>query len=391
MNWRDLSLAYCLIICRHKKVIRGTKNALHKAALPIYTYIETYLGRYGKYPPTDLIRQKFNLELKIKGWTLKSLSDEVKLEKLKFRIEETQQELQERLLGEHSADEYLEPLSKLFNDIMKLSVEKKPISLRDYKKTLKRFLNRDIKEYLKYGYPLLDYRTGGINPGDYIILFAETNQGKSTFSRSIAFNIAKAGGIVLYITLEESDEKSLIKAMSTGLQFDSKMIFDKNLDLNTKRLIQKEMQNIPGDIIFIDKLESRSVFELHNLVQVYKPDIIFLDQLSHFIPSMDWKDVGTVSKQLQAYAQNNKIPMVLLHQAAMYSKQIKGAWGRGPEQDADTAIYLHNDEKDELGNKIKKITITKSRDRENKVSIHYTWKLGEGIIRELDEVMTLPE
>lgn len=59
---------------------------------------------------------------------------------------------------------------------------------------------------IKTGYWLIDDYFDGIAPGRLALLAAETGAGKSAFAANLAWEVAKRGGVVLYLSLEMRDE-----------------------------------------------------------------------------------------------------------------------------------------------------------------------------------------
>lgn len=386
MNWRELSYFYCITVLLKKKIMKGTKKYLHNDVLDSYSFIENYITKYNTYPPLKQYCRKFNINPKYyyeKGWTLPAIIDELKLLQAKSAIQECQVELQELLLDDHSLEEYLQPLNKLNSNLLKTS-NTKTFKFSNYKKYIKLYYKKLANRKLKFGFQKLDQITGGIGQKDFILVYANTTQGKSTFSRQLAYNMASAGKKVLYITLEEPGLESILKISALAANINSKNLLNKKLYPNEMKKLKHNIKQLSGDIIVIDQLESRSIAEIHQLTQDHQPDIIFLDQLSHFLPKgdMDWKVVNAVCKQLQAFVQNAGIPLVLMHQAALHQKKVRAAWGTGPEQDADLALFLQDDQTDETGVVFKQVDITKNRNGERGISIRYLWDLKNGIIRE---------
>ena len=81
--------------------------------------------------------------------------------------------------------------------------------------------DRSQGEYLagwRTGLPSLDNVLLGLKPGDLIYLAARTSVGKSILAQQIALNVARAGGPVLYVSLEMSKQKLMHRAatMMTG-------------------------------------------------------------------------------------------------------------------------------------------------------------------------------
>ena len=61
----------------------------------------------------------------------------------------------------------------------------------------------DVKrKAVQTGFSAIDKYFDGAAPGRLAILAAETSAGKSTFALNLAYNVARRGGVVLYVSLE---------------------------------------------------------------------------------------------------------------------------------------------------------------------------------------------
>jgi replicative DNA helicase len=66
---------------------------------------------------------------------------------------------------------------------------------------------------LRTGYKNLDEMTGGLNPSEILVLFADTGQKKSLFVQNITLNIVKRGEPVLFIGLEMTNTENTLRIM----------------------------------------------------------------------------------------------------------------------------------------------------------------------------------
>jgi KaiC/GvpD/RAD55 family RecA-like ATPase len=401
-KWKEYSLSYCLKVCASGRMLKGTRGALHDGAQIVLDYIERYRAKYGQFPSRKKVASKFKLDMdKLwdRSYTLASLRDEIVRERAKDKIMDMQLKLQEMLVDsptDYSLGDYMLPLTETMNELMKTDT-RQVIRLTKSMKIVNKFMRAENNERVaKYGFPLLDKSTGGISKRDYIVLWANTSEGKSTMARAIASNIALQGKRVLYITLEEGGSKSVVKTVALGAQGSATDVFDQKLsrddELRFRKYIRK-VRKMGGDIIFLDDMETRTVAELHQLVQVYKPDVIIIDQLSHLIPASSayktnkamYEHIHYISKSLQAFIQRESIPIIALHQSNRHSKsgdKDEMGMGYGPQQDCDVSIYLCPSEKSDDGVIWKRARLTKCRDRECNITIDYYWKLARGIVRE---------
>jgi replicative DNA helicase len=65
------------------------------------------------------------------------------------------------------------------------------------------------------GFPALDAITGGLEPGQLVILAARPSVGKSALATNIAYHVAAAGTPVLFCTLEMSRREIAMRVLST--------------------------------------------------------------------------------------------------------------------------------------------------------------------------------
>lgn len=394
-EWRNKSFFYCLAILKKKTIVPGTKIALHESALPIYNYISKYVSAYGKYPAVKHVCRKFNIKASTyyeDGWTLPAIADYVKDERARFNVTETQTTLQKLLTDgeDHSLVEYMKPMEKLFNTMTGMEV-KKPVRLSSFRKINNKFMSAEDTVVAKFGFKELDKLTGGIRIANYIVLFANTNEGKSTFSRIIAGNIAMQGKVVLYITLEESAEESVVKTATILSNVPANDVFDKRMTREQEVKMKRHMRKMEGDVIFIDRCDG-GVAEIASLMREHKPEVVIVDQLSHLLPDndFDWKVINQVSKQLQQITQRSKTPYIVLHQSSKDSKKgakSEVAWGYGMIQDADLVLYLCPDEELEGGDILKKVVIPKARGRKKNVSVNFIWNLDKAVVAEMVNVV----
>jgi replicative DNA helicase len=70
------------------------------------------------------------------------------------------------------------------------------------------------EEGVPYGLPTLDAMTGGLRPGDYVIVAGRTGMGKTSFAVQVAAFAAEGGRRVLFCSLEMCAEEVAAKAVS---------------------------------------------------------------------------------------------------------------------------------------------------------------------------------
>lgn len=395
MNWRDLSTAYLLGVVNEKRYVNGVAACLHPDSLSLYTFIYNFLQQYKTFPTLQEIKQRFNLDINIQGMPgtqLESLADRLVNEKVRYDVQGTVVQLQNLLTTADLSDvnTYLAPILNLQNQL-NMRVEEKIYRLSQWREITSMFLSgQETVKVANFGFPTLDKYTGGISKNNFIILYANTTQGKSTMARAIAANVAMQNKRLLYFTLEEEGSSSVIKTLSTLARVDAKSIIENNPNPETYHKLNSFAGNIPGDVIFVQNIENKNVAEIQRYVYQYSPDIIVLDQIPLFTPdgSMKVDDVTKVSRQLKGFCQSTGIPMIALTQANRLGIKVKKptmedtmAFAYALCQDGDIVIFLHPDEEG-FGYTRKRATLLKNRNRQRGQTIDFKWQLDDGIIEE---------
>lgn len=391
MDWLKASYGYCFAVCREKELVRGIEKCLHDDALEVYRLIEKTHQKYGKYPSVKKLEEYFNLKQKMycPDYNLQELADAVKSTYSKDRVTDAVRSLQKILVQKNDvkATKILERINQL-QDELQPTASSEGHRLSEIREVIKRHYHNDSALVCDFGFKRLDEYTGGIRENQYIIIYANTSEGKSTIARAIAANIAMQGKTALYITLEEGSEASIIKAHSTISHFSPNRVREKNLKVEEQRRIKKVCKQMKGDVIFYDSLDSYTTSELVRLCNQWNPDVLFVDQISHFSETgdPDWQQVTKTSKLLQKFAQRH-IPTIALAQATRKTKKGKPTLEESIGlaysivQDAHIAIFLHPTDYDGDA-EIKRCTILKDRDNMRNQSFELIWKPGKGVIRD---------
>lgn len=144
---------------------------------------------------------------------------------------------------------------------------------------------------LSTGYPKLDAKTGGLKPGELILIGGETNNGKSALAQNIAVNVAKTGKGVLFITLEmqKTEAGSRVMYMNGGKIDDLNLMFQTEYQIDYRHL----------DALFENGIE----------VGV---ELVILDYLQYMGRGMTLEEVAKMSKLMKALALKYKVPFIVI-------------------------------------------------------------------------------
>lgn len=248
---------------------------------PDYKFKEYYLQRF-----SDLNAEKF----------VASFSGQEKLKAGKT-TDEISKEFSERVLGFHRPVQ-----ARKTGDIV--------LSMID---------NYDTKKEneIHTGFEFIS-STISILPKKLIVLSGRPKTGKTTFALNMANYIAKSKK-VLFFSFEMSAEEILDKLIKLN---HNKPINDKNsfAEAGAKYLGSNQHENLK-----IIENQGLTTYETANILNIERPDIIFIDQLD-CIPVITKQSrhdlvLGEIVTELKKMAMEYNIPIVLLHQLNRQAEQ----------------------------------------------------------------------
>lgn len=215
-----------------------------------------------------------------------------------------------------------------------------------------RYKNRDKVQGLNTGFPSIDKLTMGLVAGELIIVAGPTSKGKTLLSMSVANNIAKYGGRVLFVTLEMTKAELTSRYMYVNGGKDTtafstvaaNTIFQENDELDWKD---------------IDGLIQNAKHELD-------VDLVIIDHLHYFARDIKnaSEELGKITMTFKKNAIRHKLPIILISHIRKLAKdeELSGESLRGSSligQDADIVLLVNRDpETNQMG-----VLIDKNRNR----------------------------
>ena len=222
----------------------------------------------------------------------------------------------------------------------------------------------------------LDYKMGGLQSSDLIIVAGRPGMGKTALATNIAFNIARGyrfevnpdgshatinGGIVGFFSLEMSAEQLATRIIAEQSGVASSKIRRGDITDNEFHRISdaaREMQTIP---FFIDQSGGISIAQLAARARRLKRqrglDVLVVDYLQLLSGSKSKGDnrvqeLTEITTSLKALAKELNVPIVALSQL---SRQVESRDDKHPqlsdlresgsiEQDADVVLFVYREE-----------------------------------------------
>ena len=208
---------------------------------------------------------------------------------------------------------------------------------------------------IKAGFIALDELTNGFRPGELFVLGARPSMGKSALALQCAINIARAGGAVMFVSIEMSSAMVTHRIVSLMTGINGKRIQNKVMDQYERRLIaaariellDTRMYITSDSRIDIHKLRSKAA----RLKREHNLQILFVDYLQMIESKGDnrTREIGIISRGLKLIAKELDICVVAL---SSLSRAVEKRDDKRPmmsdlresgdiESDADVVAFLY--------------------------------------------------
>lgn len=226
------------------------------------------------------------------------------------------------------------------------------------------------------GFYTLDRWTGGIQPGEFAVVAAFSGIGKTTFMKTVAFNVWSLGLTPMFVTLEENAKQiaRMWDAMAGGLDYQRM----KDLDLAPEELehweeYRKKLLESGNDIPVIDRLRPCTPDHVLAETMRHKPDLVLIDYISLMRSNRPagrnmslWQSVSEITQDLKQNAMMTGIPILAAAQTNRLGKREGAeldnvASSISITQDPDIVIGLFADD-DMKAEQEMEIRVNKNRD-----------------------------
>lgn len=210
---------------------------------------------------------------------------------------------------------------------------------------------------LATGFRQLDQMTGGLEPGQLVIVAARPSVGKTVAGCNIAAHVAAAGGPVLFFTLEMSRREIAARILAarsgvtvqamragTSARQDWEQMSDATAASSNWRLFIDDTAAVTVAYV---RAKARRTQRTHGL------GLVVIDYLGLMRGTGDnrTQEVGSISRGLKALAKELKVPVIAL---AQLNRASEGRLDKKPtladlrdsgeiEQDADIVAMLHRE------------------------------------------------
>ena len=236
---------------------------------------------------------------------------------------------------------------------------------------LRRMEDKAPPNYLKWGIRQLD-EVLTAEPGDFIVLGADSSVGKTALAAQLAWNMASRGRRVGFFSLETAARKLADRIVAQRARVDLAKIKHKELtehDVGDVAAVGAASGRMCFDVI---EAAGASVADLRALTLAHRYDVIYIDyvQLLNAEGRERWEIVTRISMELHTMAQQLGVAVIALSQLTPPDK-TKGA-RRAPsrddlresrqlKQDADVILLMSLDDP-EQNDGLRWLAVAKNKD-----------------------------
>ena len=209
----------------------------------------------------------------------------------------------------------------------------------------------------------LDSKTGGLHPGEFIVLAARPSMGKTALATNIAENVAILSRVpVLFVSLEMARLELAQRLLCSQGSIDGSKFRSGFITADEREKLVEASTKLSQSPLYIDDTPSRTVTEIaacaRRLKRKENLGLIIIDYLQLVQPD-DPRDprqeqVAKMARRLKALSRELSIPIICL---AQLNRQVEatGKEEHRPrlshlresgaiEQDADVVMFVHREE-----------------------------------------------
>ena len=211
--------------------------------------------------------------------------------------------------------------------------------------------------FLKY-----DEKTGGMRPGELIIIAARPAMGKTALVLNVAHHVAtKLRKTVAVFSLEMSKESLLTRLLCAAARVDSQKFRAGFLNQHERRQLQMAAAELVEAPLFIDDVASTNIMDIHSKLRRLKAEhglgLVIVDYLQLMSSKGRFdsrvQEVSALSRGLKLMSKELEVPIIALSQLSRapetrqgdHRPQLSDLRESGSiEQDADVVNFIFREE-----------------------------------------------
>ncbi|WP_420876466.1 DnaB helicase C-terminal domain-containing protein [Staphylococcus debuckii] len=240
---------------------------------------------------------------------------------------------------------------------------------------------------IKTGFPLMDYKIGGFEPSQLVVIAARPSVGKTAFALNLLWNVAKSGYQTTFFSIETTGKNVLQRMLASICKIELTKIKEvSNLTVDDITNLTKGLDDIMHNNVNIVAKSSITTQDVRAqaMKQTDKPQVIFIDylQLMQTDAKIDRRvAIERISRDLKIIANETDAIIVILSQLSrgVESRNDKRPMlsdmkeSGGIEADASIAMLLYREDyydkdiEEEEGKSTVECNIAKNKDGETGV------------------------
>lgn len=295
-----------------------------------WAWIERYIAKHRRAPSESAFKSKFPLFKIKKGDDVEFFCDEVRTTHATAELGTSIEEI----LSDMEDGQIEDAIQKMHSGALKIESAMVGESsdsdiIENYQDTYDEVMRRVSRQSdfgqagIPTGFPTLDERTGGPQPGQVWIMAARLGQGKTWSLARMACAAAFSGYNIQYDALEGTRSEIAMRIHTFASSEYGKEVF-KNIDLSMgqnfsprayKEFLQALRNDVKGKMHIADTTKGPiSPLSIAAQFERNKVDAVFLDYITLMDGSSggedDWKSIGKLSKSLKQIAQQYQAPII---------------------------------------------------------------------------------
>jgi replicative DNA helicase len=212
------------------------------------------------------------------------------------------------------------------------------------------------------GFLKFDEKTGGVRPGELIILAARPAMGKTALALNLAYHVAaNLKKPTAIFSLEMSKESLLTRLLCAAARVDSQKFRAGFLNANERRQLQVAAAELTEAPLFIDDTASTNLMDIHAKLRRLKAEhglgLVVVDYLQLMTAKGRFdsrvQEVSSISRGLKLLSKELEVPILALSQLSRapdtrqgdHRPQLSDLRESGSiEQDADIVCFIFREE-----------------------------------------------
>lgn len=245
------------------------------------------------------------------------------------------------------------------------------------------------------GFPSVDKVTGGLQPGQLIVVVAPPKTGKSTLALQFAQNVHLEDKAVMFQSFEMSNHEQQTRYDAMRARISHTRLINGVLDAEEESRYKAKlasMEHMRKPFYLVDSANGSTVSGIASKIQVLHPEVVFIDGVYLMIDEQTGEAntpqaITNITRSLKRMAQKFRVPIIITTQVLNW-KMRKGqvtadsiGYSSSFVQDADVVFGLQREDENVDDTRVLKVLESRNSGR---MEISLIWAWDTGTFREID-------